>query len=164
MSSGVVTGTAVTMPQLGETVAEGTVIRWLKSVGDIVVLDEPLLEVSTDKVDTEVGAPASGLLAEILVAEDETVPVGTVIARIGGSPASTAATSTPGAQLVQEPSADEASGSRRAGTNVLLSDAAVPRASSRHHATPLVRRIAGEKEVFFGRRRRVGAGGTHHSL
>jgi len=68
------------MPQLGETVTEGTIIRWLKKVGDEVAYDEPLFEVSTDKVDSEVPSPASGHLAEILVAEGATVDVGTKLA------------------------------------------------------------------------------------
>src|SRR5689334_11785870 len=67
-------GTVVTMPALGESVTEGTVTRWLKSVGDTVEADEPLLEVSTDKVDTEIPAPAAGTLLEIKVGQDETVP------------------------------------------------------------------------------------------
>ncbi len=71
------------MPQLGETVTEGTVTRWFKAVGDQVARDEPLFEVSTDKVDSEVPSPASGVLAEILVAEGDTVDVGTRLAVIG---------------------------------------------------------------------------------
>jgi pyruvate dehydrogenase E2 component (dihydrolipoyllysine-residue acetyltransferase) len=82
----------ITMPQLGETVTEGTITRWLKQVGDRVDADEPLFEVSTDKVDSEVPAPSSGVLAEILVAEGETVDVGTRLAVVtdsasGGAPA-----------------------------------------------------------------------------
>ena len=72
----------VTMPQLGETVTEGTITRWLKGVGDHVDADEPLYEVSTDKVDSEVPAPAAGVLTEILLAEGETVEVGAVVAVI----------------------------------------------------------------------------------
>ena len=75
--------TAVIMPALGESVTEGTVTTWLKSVGDTVALDEPLVEVSTDKVDSEVPSPAAGVLLQILVAEDETVEVGTQLAVIG---------------------------------------------------------------------------------
>jgi 2-oxoglutarate dehydrogenase E2 component (dihydrolipoamide succinyltransferase) len=71
------------MPQLGETVTEGTITRWMKSVGDQVTRDEPLFEVSTDKVDSEVPAPASGVLTEILVPEGETVEVGVRLAVIG---------------------------------------------------------------------------------
>ena len=73
----------VTMPALGESVTEGTVTRWLKSVGDSVEVDEPLLEVSTDKVDTEIPSPVAGVLQEILVEEDETVEVGADLAVIG---------------------------------------------------------------------------------
>jgi 2-oxoglutarate dehydrogenase E2 component (dihydrolipoamide succinyltransferase) len=78
-------GTAVKMPALGESVTEGTVTRWLKSVGDTVEADEPLLEVSTDKVDTEIPSPVAGTLLEIKVAEDETVEVGAELAVIGAA-------------------------------------------------------------------------------
>jgi 2-oxoglutarate dehydrogenase E2 component (dihydrolipoamide succinyltransferase) len=81
----------VSLPALGESVTEGTVTRWLKNVGDRVEVDEPLLEVSTDKVDTEVPSPISGVLEEILVHEDETVDVGTVLARVGDGSGATAA-------------------------------------------------------------------------
>ena len=83
-------GEDVTMPELGESVTEGTITQWLKSVGDKVEVDEPLLEVSTDKVDTEIPSPVAGTLVEILAEEDDTVEVGDVIARIGdgsGKPA-----------------------------------------------------------------------------
>src|SRR5450756_2476852 len=73
----------VRMPALGESVTEGTVTRWLKRVGDTVAVDEPLLEISTDKVDTEVPSPVAGTILELMVAEDETVAVGTTLARIG---------------------------------------------------------------------------------
>src|SRR4051794_2977378 len=85
---------SVTMPQLGESVTEGTVTRWLKKEGEHVEADEPLLEVSTDKVDTEIPSPAAGVLSSITVAEDETVEVGAelaVIAREGEAPAGGAA-------------------------------------------------------------------------
>src|SRR5215468_10410898 len=90
------------MPQLGETVTEGTITRWLKSVGDHVDADEPLFEVSTDKVDSEVPAPASGVVTEILVPEGETVEVGTRLAVVGDS-ASTPATAPPPAALAEPP-------------------------------------------------------------
>ena len=89
-ASAPVSGTEVVMPALGESVTEGTVTTWLKSVGDAVETDEPLVEVSTDKVDSEVPAPASGFLAEIRVPEDETVEVGTVLAVITAQAPSTA--------------------------------------------------------------------------
>ena len=78
----------ITLPQLGETVTEGTITRWFKKVGDAVAADEPLFEVSTDKVDTEVPSPVAGTLTEIRVKEGDTVPVGTVIAVVGSANAS----------------------------------------------------------------------------
>ncbi|MFC7221494.1 biotin/lipoyl-containing protein, partial [Streptomyces polyrhachis] len=84
-------GVDVTLPELGESVAEGTVTRWLKQVGDSVAVDEPLLEISTDKVDTEIPSPAAGTLLEILVAEDETAAVGARLAVIGAAGAAPAA-------------------------------------------------------------------------
>ena len=94
IASAPASGTEVLMPALGESVTEGTVTTWLKSVGDAVEADEPLLEVSTDKVDSEVPSPAAGFLAEIRVEEDETVSVGTVVAIIS-SEAPSAAPATP---------------------------------------------------------------------
>ncbi|QKW63709.1 2-oxoglutarate dehydrogenase, E2 component, dihydrolipoamide succinyltransferase [Streptomyces sp. NA03103] len=88
-------GTDVVLPALGESVTEGTVTRWLKSVGDSVEADEPLLEVSTDKVDTEIPAPASGTLLEIVVGEDETAEVGAKLAVIGAAGAAPAAAPAP---------------------------------------------------------------------
>ena len=86
----------VVLPELGESVTEGTVTRWLKQVGDDVAVDEPLLEISTDKVDTEIPSPVAGTLQEIVVGEDETVAVGAVLARIGsGAPAAAPAAETP---------------------------------------------------------------------
>ncbi|TQE35608.1 2-oxoglutarate dehydrogenase, E2 component, dihydrolipoamide succinyltransferase, partial [Streptomyces ipomoeae] len=84
-------GTDVVLPALGESVTEGTVTRWLKEVGDSVEADEPLLEVSTDKVDTEIPAPTSGVLLQIMVAEDETAEVGAKLAVIGAPGAAPAA-------------------------------------------------------------------------
>ncbi|MFG3511089.1 2-oxoglutarate dehydrogenase, E2 component, dihydrolipoamide succinyltransferase [Streptomyces bobili] len=90
-------GTDVVLPALGESVTEGTVTRWLKSVGDSVEADEPLLEVSTDKVDTEIPAPTSGVLLEITVGEDETAEVGAKLAVIGAPGAAPAAAPAPAA-------------------------------------------------------------------
>jgi len=88
---------SVTMPALGESVSEGTVTRWLKSEGDHVAMDEPLLEVSTDKVDTEIPSPVAGILQKIVVAIDQTVPVGAELAIIadGAAPVSTPAPAAP---------------------------------------------------------------------
>ena len=85
----------ITLPQLGETVTEGTITKWFKKVGDTVAADEPLFEVSTDKVDTEVPSPISGTLTEIRVAEGDTVPVGTVIAVVGVAGAAPTPTPAP---------------------------------------------------------------------
>ena len=82
--------TEVVMPQMGVSVSEGTVTKWLKQVGDAIGRDEPLLEISTDKVDTEVPSPGEGVVAEILVQEGETVEVGTVLARIAPAGAAVA--------------------------------------------------------------------------
>src|ERR1700733_14904168 len=92
----------VTMPKLGETVTEGVVSQWLKQVGDTVAFDDPLFEVSTDKVDSEVPSPYDGVLLKILVNEGDTVPIGTPIARFGEPgatppPPSTASPATPAA-------------------------------------------------------------------
>ncbi|MEU6422472.1 2-oxo acid dehydrogenase subunit E2 [Streptomyces spiralis] len=91
----------VTLPALGESVTEGTVTRWLKQVGERVAADEPLLEVSTDKVDTEMPSPATGVLLSIAVAEDETVEVGAELAVIGTADAVPAATPAPPAEAPQ---------------------------------------------------------------
>lgn len=83
----------VVMPQMGESIVEGTLTRWLKKPGDKVERDEPLFEISTDKVDTEIPSPASGVLAEVLVPEGQTVAIKTIVARIseGGETAAPAA-------------------------------------------------------------------------
>ncbi len=95
----------VTMPQLGESVTEGTITRWLKAVGDAVVADEPLVEVSTDKVDTEIPAPASGVLLSIDAAEDAVVEVGGTLGVIGESADSVPAPQEPAAPVASEPAA-----------------------------------------------------------
>ena len=75
--------TPVVMPQMGESIAEGTIVRWIKKVGDTVDRDEPLFEISTDKVDAEIPSPTAGVLLEIAVKEGETVPIHSVVATIG---------------------------------------------------------------------------------
>src|SRR5574338_282457 len=85
----------VIMPQMGESIAEGTLSRWIKQVGDTVKRDEPIFEISTDKVDAEIPAPTAGVLAEILVPEGETVAVQTVVARIETEAGATAAAPVP---------------------------------------------------------------------
>src|ERR1700761_3086409 len=96
---------SVSMPQLGESVTEGTVTRWLKREGEHVEADEPLLEVSTDKVDTEIPSPSSGVLTAIKVGEDETVDVGVELAVISES----AEAGAPAAAEAPPPASDESS-------------------------------------------------------
>ncbi|MGZ4324900.1 MAG: biotin/lipoyl-containing protein, partial [Solirubrobacteraceae bacterium] len=96
----------VTMPQMGVSVAEGTVVGWRVEVGDRIGADQPICDISTDKIDTEVPAPVEGVVAEILVAVDETVTVGTVLARIAvgsGSVAGDAPASAPSAPAATAP-------------------------------------------------------------
>jgi 2-oxoglutarate dehydrogenase E2 component (dihydrolipoamide succinyltransferase) len=104
----------ITLPQLGETVTEGTITKWFKKVGETVALDEPLFEVSTDKVDTEVPSPISGVLTEIRVAEGDTVPVGTVIAVVGDASSAPSPVAAPTASA----SAPAAPASTLASSNV----------------------------------------------
>src|SRR5438093_10204556 len=87
--------TDVIMPQMGESIAEGTVTKWMKKVGDRVQRDEPLFEISTDKVDAEIPAPASGVLKEIRVEPGATVPINTVVAVIGEGDVAAAAAPAP---------------------------------------------------------------------
>ncbi|TYR48454.1 biotin/lipoyl-containing protein, partial [Streptomyces parvus] len=98
---------SVTLPALGESVTEGTVTRWLKAEGERVEADEPLLEVSTDKVDTEIPAPASGVLSSIKVAEDETVEVGAELAVIDDGSGAPAEAAAPAAEEAPAPAAEE---------------------------------------------------------
>src|SRR4051812_49575278 len=103
----------IRMPEMGESVTEGTILEWLKQVGDEVEAEEGIVEVSTDKVDTEVPAPAGGVLTKILVEPDETVPVGTVLGEISpdgagnGAPPSPAATENGGSTTEVDFAADE---------------------------------------------------------
>jgi pyruvate dehydrogenase E2 component (dihydrolipoamide acetyltransferase) len=120
----------VVMPQMGESIAEGTIVRWIKKVGDQVARDEPLFEISTDKVDAEIPSPAAGVLAEIRVKEGETVPVNSVVAVIGqaGEPASKAAEAT----------------ARSRGSEAAASREAVPSPPSSHAAAAPAAASAGK--------------------
>src|SRR5256884_1792168 len=94
----------VVMPQMGESIAEGTLSKWLKKLGDEVKRDEPLFEISTDKVDAEIPAPSAGVLAEIKVQEGQTVPVQTLVAGIwSAKEAAPAAASSPAAPATTDP-------------------------------------------------------------
>ena len=101
-------GTKVEMPELGESVTEGTITTWLKEVGDMVEVDEPLLEVSTDKVDTEIPSPVEGTILEILAEEDDTVEVGDVIVIIGDADASVEENDADEAEEAEEPAEEKA--------------------------------------------------------
>src|SRR5213080_3185138 len=90
--------TEVVMPQMGESIAEGTIVRWIKKVGDKVDRDEPLFEISTDKVDAEIPSPAAGVVTEIRAKEGETVPINTVVAVIGAASAARETRPAPPAQ------------------------------------------------------------------
>ena len=134
----------ITLPQLGETVTEGTITKWFKKVGDTVAADEPLFEVSTDKVDTEVPSPISGTLTEIRVAEGDTVPVGTVIAVVGvaGAAPIVAATPTPTpAPVVAAPVV----AAPVVATPVVAAPA--PVATSNKLLSPVVRRLVAEHGI-----------------
>src|SRR5436305_10125482 len=142
------TGTAVevVMPQMGVSVSEGTITKWLKQVGEEVQADESLLEISTDKVDTEVPAPATGIVTEILVAEGETVEVGTVLARIGGEPGA-AAPAPP--EPATQPAADEAEAAATEGPTpteepqpLAQQPPAAPSGNGKSFVSPVVARIA----------------------
>ena len=98
----------VNLPALGESVTEGTVTRWLKAVGDEVAVDEPLVEVSTDKVDTEIPSPVAGVLEEILVEEDDTVEVGAPLATIGDGSGGGSADASEDDAAAEEPAVEEA--------------------------------------------------------
>ena len=158
----------VPMPQMGESIAEGTVARWMKQLGDAVERDEPILEISTDKVDAEIPAPASGTLVEISVAEGETVEVGTIVAFIdtdGGALATTIQAAAPAvaapvaeAQTTDLPTAAPAQAVVNAEAPSAASPpVAVPAASSggdqsaedrlRARSTPVVRKIADQQGV-----------------
>ncbi|CAB4748408.1 unannotated protein [freshwater metagenome] len=151
-------GTIVTMPALGESVTEGTVTRWLKNVGDQVTVDEALLEVSTDKVDTEIPSPATGTLVSIDVAVDSTVPVGARLAVIGGSgapaaPVVSAPVTPPPAPVVSAPV-----------TPPPAPVAAAPVAAARvsnddAYVTPIVRKFAAENNVDLSKVKGTGIGG-----
>jgi 2-oxoglutarate dehydrogenase E2 component (dihydrolipoamide succinyltransferase) len=148
----------VTMPKLGETVTEGTVGAWLKAVGDTVAFDDPLFEVSTDKVDSEIPSPYDGVLLEILVASGETVPVGTPLARIGSTDAGAEAAA---AQAAGAPAAADV-------TPVAVPPDSAPPARTPpatvasgpgRPLSPVVRRLAAEHGLDLSRIPGTGAGG-----
>ena len=138
---------SVELPALGESVVEGTVARWLVAVGDVVEVDQPIVEVTTDKVDAEVPAPAAGVIEKILVAEGETVAVGAELAVIQPG-AAAASAAGPGARSAPAPAAAAASGS-----------AASPSDAQTLRATPVARRLADEAALDLADIEATGAGG-----
>src|SRR5215472_7969720 len=123
--------TNVVMPQMGESIAEGTIVRWIKKVGEQVDRDEPLFEISTDKVDAEIPSPGAGVLTEIKVKEGETVPVNSVVAVIGGSaPAADAGTPRPAATPAAAPAGPTVTPGASAGRPEAAPAVAVVSASS----------------------------------
>src|SRR5450830_1963668 len=165
-------GAEVTLPALGESVTEGTVTRWLKAVGDAVEVDEPLLEISTDKVDTEIPSPFAGTLVEIRVQEDETVSVGAVLAVIGSGAAPAPQASAPAAPVEAAPAPVaapvEAAPVEAAPVEatpapiaapVAASQAAPAPAASGTYLTPLVRKLAAKKCVDVSTLAGTGVGG-----
>ncbi|WP_406071851.1 2-oxoglutarate dehydrogenase, E2 component, dihydrolipoamide succinyltransferase [Micromonospora sp. NBC_01638] len=139
---------SVTMPRLGESVTEGTVTRWLKQEGDTVEVDEPLLEVSTDKVDTEIPSPAAGVLSRIVVGEDETAEVGSELAVIAGEGESTgggeaAPQEQPPAESV-EPAAEPTAAAEGTADQVAQDEAPAPAAASSGEGTPVKMPALGE--------------------
>ena len=157
--------TNVVMPQMGESIAEGTIVRWIKKVGDQVDRDEPLFEISTDKVDAEIPAPAAGVLTDIKVKEGETVPVNSVVAVIGGAGEAASAPEAPAARRSEpalpeaaagQPEVAPAAAAAEAGDEAEDDDAhpfdgaqGEPSTDDlrRQRSSPLVRRIAKEHDV-----------------
>jgi pyruvate dehydrogenase E2 component (dihydrolipoamide acetyltransferase) len=143
----------LTMPKLGETVTEGTVSRWLKSVGDQVAFDDPLLEVSTDKVDSEIPSPYDGVLLDVLVAEGETVAVGTELARIGPAGA------VPAGPAPVEPVAAPAAPTAAVATLTQAPAPTHPGNGKGRLLSPVVRRLAAENDLDLSTVSGSGAGG-----
>ena len=152
---------SVKMPALGESVTEGTVSSWLKAVGDTVEADEPLLEVATDKVDTEVPSPASGVLLEIRVPEDETVEVGTVLAIIGdpSEAGSAPAPAAPAPEAAPEPPAPAPAPTPAAEAPAPAAPAPVSSGATGSDVTPVVRKLAKDKGVDLSTVTGTGVGG-----
>ena len=153
-------GTIITMPALGESVSEGTVTRWLKNVGDSVAMDEALLEVSTDKVDTEIPSPVAGTLLAIDVPVDSTVPVGARLALIGSSGGTVAApVVAPAAPVIPAPVAPVVTAPVVSAPPVAAPAAAPAAAQSDAYVTPIVRKLAAELGVNLATIQGSGVGG-----
>ena len=176
-------GTTVSMPALGESVTEGTISRWLKAEGDEVEVDEPLLEVSTDKVDTEIPSPVAGTLTKILVEEDQTVEVGADLAIVGGSGGGSAPAQESAPQAEEEPEPEkteepEAEEKPKAEDKPEPEEQPAPKAEQKSEAsaetpaptpsapsdaaayvTPLVRKLAADNDIDLAQVEGTGIGG-----
>ena len=153
-AAGSVSGQEVTLPALGESVTEGTVTRWLKEVGEQVEVDEPLVEVSTDKVDTEIPSPVAGTLLEIRIPEDEEAEVGQVLAIIGDSSAAAA----PAAPAAPAPAAAAPAPATPAAPAAPASAPDTP-ATPAAPVTPLVRKLAKDNGIDLSTVKGTGVGG-----
>src|SRR5208282_4815824 len=159
--------TNVVMPQMGESIAEGTITKWMKKVGERIDRDEPLFEISTDKVDAEIPSPAAGVLTQILVKENETVAINTVVAVIDGEGAALAA---PAPSAVAAPKADVTPSPALPAPSPAAASSAPPAAApppqipeggeeEEIRTSPLVRRIAREHNVDLNQVKGTGLGG-----
>src|SRR5580692_9895693 len=167
--------TDVVMPQMGESIFEGTITKWLKKPGDKVERDEPLFEISTDKVDAEIPSPSAGVLKEIKVNEGQTVPIQTVVAVIDGAGAGAAAAAPASAPAPAKPAAPAAAAPAPAPPPAARPAAPAPAAAApqtapqaataaqrtgeRIHSSPLVRRMAAEHGIDLTTIPGTGAGG-----
>jgi len=159
----------VVMPQMGESIFEGTITKWLKKPGDKVERDEPLFEISTDKVDAEIPSPSAGVLKEIKIAEGQTVPIQTIVAVIDGAGAAAAsapAPAAPPAKAAPVPASTPAPAAAKpaapapaAPVSAPVSAAAASGSTERIHSSPLVRRLAKEHNVDLSAIEGTGAGG-----
>jgi 2-oxoglutarate dehydrogenase E2 component (dihydrolipoamide succinyltransferase) len=156
--------TNVIMPQMGESVAEGTITKWLRKVGEPIGRDEPLFEISTDKVDAEIPSPAAGILSQILVKENETVAVNTVVAVIDGEGAATGAPAQQVEAKVSTPpevpeAAEPPTPAAAEGGEIEAEGGSAAPESEEVRSSPLVRRIAREYQVDLTQVRGTGSGG-----
>jgi pyruvate dehydrogenase E2 component (dihydrolipoamide acetyltransferase) len=149
-------GTNVVMPQMGESIFEGTITKWLKKVGDMVERDEPLFEISTDKVDAEIPAPAAGVLTAIKVAEGATVEINTVVAVIGGSGAGDSAAAPATAPAPKKPAVPQVSTPPATPSTARES---APTTGEQQRSSPLVRRIAKDNNLDLSQISGTGPGG-----
>jgi len=157
----------VVMPQMGESIFEGTITKWLKKPGDKVERDEPLFEISTDKVDAEIPSPSAGVLKEIKIAEGQTVPIQTIVAVIdgAGSAASAPAPAAPPAKAAPVPASTPAPAAAKPAAPAPAAPVSAPASAAasgsteRIHSSPLVRRLAKEHNVDLSAIEGTGAGG-----